>query len=67
MPFAITSPWLCCGLGNGGCEGIKHARRVGEELDFIWLGKGSKIKLFIFAEFSAKGYPPRAAKRGVAR
>ena len=54
MPFAITSPWLCCGLGNGR-EGIKHARRVGEELDFIWLGKGSKIKLIISAEFSAKG------------
>ena len=24
----------------------------------IQLGKGSKIKLIIFAEFSAKGYPP---------
>ena len=23
-----------------------------------FLGKGSKIKLIIFAEFSAKGYPP---------
>ena len=23
----------------------------------IWLGKGSKIKFIIFAEFSAKGYP----------
>ena len=28
------------------------------DLSFLELRKGSKIKLIIFAEFSAKGYPP---------
>ena len=33
---------VCCGLGNGR-EGIKHARRVGEELDFISIYTPPKI------------------------
>ena len=54
VPFAITSPLLCCGLGIGR-EGIQQARRVGEELDFVWLGTTSKKKNGKISDIEQKG------------
>ena len=38
---------------------------LAQEILIIDLGKGSKIKLIIFAEFSAMGVPPTAPSRKI--
>ena len=37
---------------------LKHRILPNNQFKTHFLGKGSKIKSIIFAEFSAKGYPP---------